>query len=53
MVVGFSLQVSKVLEMIDSLIARDKLYTKDLKLIRDEIDFILEDFDFYKGTDDD
>ena len=33
MVVGFSLQVSKVLEMIDSLIARDKLDSGDLKLI--------------------
>ena len=50
MVTGFP---ARVLEMIDSLIARDKLDNGDLKLIRDEIDFILEDFDFYKGTDDD
>ena len=50
MVTGFP---ARVLEMIDSLIARDKLDTGDLKLIRDEINFILEDFYFYKGTDDD
>ena len=50
MVTGFP---ARILENIDKLIARDKLDSGDLKLIRDEIDFILEDFDFYKGTDDD
>ena len=50
MVTGFP---ARVLEMIDSLIARDKLDSGDLKLIRDNIDFMLEDFNFYKGTDND
>tara|TARA_R100001143_G_C3331653_1_gene119777 strand:- start:86 stop:238 length:153 start_codon:yes stop_codon:yes gene_type:complete len=49
MVTGFP---ARVIEMIDSLIAKDKLDYGDLKLIRDEVDFMMEDLDFYKGTDD-
>ena len=50
MVTGFP---ASVLEMIDSLIAQDKLDTGDLKLIRDEVNFMMEDLDWYKGNDDD
>ena len=49
MVTGFP---ARVIEMIDSLIAQDKLDTGDLKLIRDEVNFMMEDLDYYKGNDD-